>query len=49
MNLARFADPQNVAVVAVFLRSEDTSQFIDSRLIVQIHNMPLDHLVIFQS
>jgi hypothetical protein len=38
MNLARFADPQNVAVVAVFLRSEHTSQFIDGGLIVQIHN-----------
>jgi hypothetical protein len=38
MNLARLADPQNMAVVAVFLRSEHTSQFFDSWLIVQIHH-----------
>ncbi|MNZ96953.1 hypothetical protein D3C78_1161720 [compost metagenome] len=38
MNLATLADPENMAVVAVFLCSEHTSQFIDSWLIVQIHH-----------
>jgi hypothetical protein len=38
MHLARFADPQDMAVMAVFLRREHASQFFDSRLIVQIHD-----------
>ncbi|MNN98847.1 hypothetical protein D3C81_2183470 [compost metagenome] len=37
MHLARFGNPQDMAVVAVFMRCEHTSQFINSRLIVQIH------------
>jgi hypothetical protein len=37
MNLAGLADPEDMAVVAVFLRSEHTGQFFDSWLIVQIH------------
>ncbi|MCY1454444.1 hypothetical protein D9M71_715110 [compost metagenome] len=36
-DFTRLADPQYVAVVGVLVGSEQSSQFVDVRLIVQIH------------